>query len=188
LLCQLIDRLSGAHQFAMMRIESNQARGTFQQLRIAVRLTSKLYALYYRIEAIKSRLEVCFTPLSLPLIQSIMASQLAVDEQQIAIADPESTTGTIASVTQSVCIYHVIWLKDIHNHDGPLSYCFSHNPDLLPLVATLLLRPECSLRSRGGTGSHEAGCLYVFVCGVVRSAFRANVILVISLPFAIDIP
>jgi len=91
-----------------MRIESNQARGTFQQLRIGVRLTYKLYALYYRIEAIKSRLEVCFTPLSLPLIQSIMASQLAVDEQQIAIADPESTTGTIASVTQSVRIYHVI--------------------------------------------------------------------------------
>ena len=92
-----------------MHIESNQAQGTFQQLRLAIRLTYKLYALYYQIEAIKSRLEVCFTPLSLLLI-SIMASQLAVDEQQIAIEDPEtrSTTGTIASVTQSVRIYHVI--------------------------------------------------------------------------------
>ena len=53
-------RLSGANQFAAMRIESNQARGTFQQLRLAVRVTYRLYALYYRIEAIKSRLEVCF--------------------------------------------------------------------------------------------------------------------------------
>jgi hypothetical protein len=53
-------RLSGANQFAAMRIESNQARWTFQQLRLAVRLTYRLYALYYRIEAIKSMLEVCF--------------------------------------------------------------------------------------------------------------------------------
>ena len=92
----------------MMRIESNHARGTFQQLRLAVRLTYKLYALYSRIEAIKSRLEVCSTPFSLPLIQSIMVSQLAVDEQQIALADLESTTSTMVPVTQSVRIHHVI--------------------------------------------------------------------------------
>ena len=49
-------RLSGANQFAAMRIESNQARGTFQQLRLAVRLTYKLYALYYRIEAVGQRI------------------------------------------------------------------------------------------------------------------------------------
>ena len=81
-----------------MRIKSNHARGTFQQLRLAVRLTYRLYALYYRIEAIKSKLEVCFTPLSLPVVQSTMAShwQLAVDEQQITIA--ESATSTMLPV------------------------------------------------------------------------------------------
>ena len=48
-----------------MRMESNHAKGTFQQLRIAVQggLTCRLYALYYRIETIKSRLEVCFATL-----------------------------------------------------------------------------------------------------------------------------
>ena len=50
----------------MMRIESNDARGTFQQLGLAIRLTYRLYALYCRIEAIKSKLEVCFMPFSLP--------------------------------------------------------------------------------------------------------------------------
>ncbi|SRR5216683_4260903 len=103
----------------MMRIESNHARRTFQQLRLAVRLTYKLYALYYRIEAIKSRLEVCFTPLSLPLIQSIMASQLAVDEQQIAIADSESTTSIMVPVTQSVRIYHLILSRAFTITMGP---------------------------------------------------------------------
>jgi hypothetical protein len=80
----------------MMRIKSNHARGTFQQLRLAVRLTYRLYALYYRIEAIKSMLEVCFTPLSLPVVQSTMASQLALDEQQITIA--ESATSAMLPV------------------------------------------------------------------------------------------
>jgi hypothetical protein len=48
-----------------MRMESNHARGIFQQLRLAVQrgLTCKLFALYYRIEALKSRLEVCLTNL-----------------------------------------------------------------------------------------------------------------------------
>jgi hypothetical protein len=43
-----------------MRIESNHARGTFQQLRVALLrgLTCKLYSLYGRIESIKSELEV----------------------------------------------------------------------------------------------------------------------------------
>jgi len=94
-----------------MRIESNQARGTFQQLRLAVRLSYSLYTLYYRIEAIKSMLEVCFMLLTLPVVQSTMPSQLAVDEQQITIA--ESTTTTVP-VTQSVHIYHVMQFKDIH--------------------------------------------------------------------------
>jgi len=50
-------------------MESNHAKGTFQQLRIAVQggLTCRLYALYYRIETIKSRLEVCFATLCLSL-------------------------------------------------------------------------------------------------------------------------
>ena len=49
-----------ANQFAMMRTESNLARGIFPQLRIALLhgLTWKLYSLYYEIEAIKSELEV----------------------------------------------------------------------------------------------------------------------------------
>ena len=48
-----------------MRMESNHAKGTFQQLRLAVQggLTCRLYTLYYRIETIKSRLEVCFATL-----------------------------------------------------------------------------------------------------------------------------
>jgi len=43
-----------------MRIENNHAQGIFQQLRIAILhgLTCKLHTLYYRIDAIKSRLEV----------------------------------------------------------------------------------------------------------------------------------
>ena len=56
---------SSANQFARLRMESNHARGIFQQLRLAVQrgLTCKLFALYYRIEALKSRLEVCLTNL-----------------------------------------------------------------------------------------------------------------------------
>jgi hypothetical protein len=44
----------------MMRIESNQAQGIFQQLQVAIRsgLTYRLYSLSGRIEAIKSSLEV----------------------------------------------------------------------------------------------------------------------------------
>jgi hypothetical protein len=52
----------------MMRVESNHARGTFQQLRLAFLrgLTCRLYSLYYRIEDIKSKLEVrCAAPLCL---------------------------------------------------------------------------------------------------------------------------
>jgi hypothetical protein len=47
----------------MMRVESNHARGSFQQLRLALLcgLTCRLYSLYFRIEAIKSKLEVRYT-------------------------------------------------------------------------------------------------------------------------------
>ena len=53
-----------------MRLESDHAQGTFNQLRVALLhgLTFKLYSLYYRIEAIRSELEVHST-LSLFIIQ-----------------------------------------------------------------------------------------------------------------------
>jgi hypothetical protein len=48
-----------------MRVESNHARGPFQQLRLAIqrRLTWRLYVLYYQIEGMKSKLEVYQTTL-----------------------------------------------------------------------------------------------------------------------------
>ena len=44
----------------MMRMESNHSRGTFRQLLPVLHhgLTCRLYSLHYRIEAIKSRVEV----------------------------------------------------------------------------------------------------------------------------------
>src|SRR6266851_4150632 len=61
----LIHCCSWANRLARMRMETNRARGTFQQLRLATqrRLTWRLYSLYYRIETLKSRLEVCWTSL-----------------------------------------------------------------------------------------------------------------------------
>jgi len=61
-------RCSSANQFALMRVESNRAPGTFNQLRIALLhgLTYKLFSLYYQIEAIKSQLEVRCAPLLIP--------------------------------------------------------------------------------------------------------------------------
>jgi len=49
-----------ANQFATTRLESNQAQGTFNQLRVALLhgLTYRLLSLSYRIGAIKSELEV----------------------------------------------------------------------------------------------------------------------------------
>ena len=43
-----------------MRLQSNHARGPFQQLRLAIQrgLTYRLYVLYHRIGGIKSELEV----------------------------------------------------------------------------------------------------------------------------------
>jgi len=68
----------------MMRLESNHAQGTFNQLRVALLhgLTFKLYSLYHRIEAIKSELEVCFT-LTLFTMQSMTVSQVEIDDQQL---------------------------------------------------------------------------------------------------------
>ncbi|KAF8481433.1 hypothetical protein F5888DRAFT_713893 [Russula emetica] len=68
-----------ANQFAAMRLQSNQARRPFQQLRLAIQrgLTYRLFVLYFRIEGIKSKLE------------------LAIDRQQLRIADSESATRTV---------------------------------------------------------------------------------------------
>ena len=68
-----------------MRTESNLARGTFPQLRIALLhgLTWKLFSLYYEIETIKSGLEVSYV-ITLLLFHVIMIdcwSQLQVDKQ-----------------------------------------------------------------------------------------------------------
>lgn len=49
-----------ANQFAELRTESNNARGPFQQLHLAIqhRLTWRLYVLYCRIGGVKLKLEV----------------------------------------------------------------------------------------------------------------------------------
>ena len=93
--CHLIHRSSSANQFAAMRLQSNQARGPFQQLRLAIQcnLTCQLYLLYYRIERIKSKLEVSQTTLLAHHTYLTNSSQLAIDEQQLRIFS-ESTTRT----------------------------------------------------------------------------------------------
>ena len=67
-----------------MRLESNHAQGTFNQLRVALLhgLTYKLYSLYYQIEAIKSELEVRFT-FSLFIMQSMTVPQVEIDKQHL---------------------------------------------------------------------------------------------------------
>jgi hypothetical protein len=50
--------LSSANEFAALRVQSNLARGIFQQVVILPRLTYRLYFLRGRIEEIKSELEV----------------------------------------------------------------------------------------------------------------------------------
>jgi len=72
-----LDRL--VNEFVMMRVESNHARGSFQQLRLVVQrgLTCRLYTLYYRIEAFKSTLE------------------LAIDKQLLTTT--RSATGTVVA-------------------------------------------------------------------------------------------
>ncbi len=68
-------------------MESNHTLGTFQQLRLAVHhgLTCKLFALYYRIEGVKSRLEVSLVTPTDSDTQPTTACQVALDEQQLTI-------------------------------------------------------------------------------------------------------
>lgn len=76
-----------------MRVESNLAWWPFQQLRLAIQrgLTCRLYVLYFRINGIKSKLEVQQF-LSLFITHTMNAYQLAVDQQQLRVA--ENATGT----------------------------------------------------------------------------------------------
>ena len=78
-----------------MRLESNRARGTFNQLRIALLhgLTCKLFSLYYQIEVIRSELEVRFTP-SLSILQPMTVYQVAIDKQQLNNMDITSAAMT----------------------------------------------------------------------------------------------
>jgi hypothetical protein len=71
----------------MMRLKSNYAQGTFNQLRVTILhgLTYKLYSLYYQVEAIKSELEVRFTfPLFTMQSMTASESQVKIDRQQLS--------------------------------------------------------------------------------------------------------
>jgi len=67
-----LDRL--VDQFTMMRVESNQARGTPQQLRLAIQhgLTWRLCTLRYQIAAIGSSLELAIDQHHLAIIRSTL--------------------------------------------------------------------------------------------------------------------
>ena len=100
-----------------MRLQSNHARWLFQQLRLAIQrgLTCRLYVLYYRIECIKSELEVSQTTLLAHHIYSLNSSQLAIDKQQLRIADPESATRiAVPSPAAGMHLLHIS--KVIANH------------------------------------------------------------------------
>ena len=91
-----------------MRVKSNSAPGTFNQLRVALLhgLTYKLFSLYYQIEAIKSELEVRCT-LFLFMMQSMMVPQLKVDKQQLN----DTETVTDVEVPSSGCGKCVSWIS-----------------------------------------------------------------------------
>ena len=76
-----------------MRMESHDAQGGFNQLRVALEhgLTCKLYSLSCQIEAIKSQLQVRFT-LSLFIMQSMTVSQVEIDNQQLNNVELEIIT------------------------------------------------------------------------------------------------
>src|SRR5712691_7600154 len=79
----------------MMRVESNHARGSFQQLRLALLgWTRRLYSLYYQIEAIKSKLEVRAShhTTSLLLITWSMMMSLVLLEHQLTMTECVAST------------------------------------------------------------------------------------------------
>jgi len=90
-----------------MRLESNHAQGTFNQLRVALLhgLTYKLYSLYYQIEAIKSGLEVCFT-LALFFMQSMTVSPVEIDKQQLNNVEIATSAGVPRPVDSKRVLIH----------------------------------------------------------------------------------
>ena len=91
---------SSANRFALLRLESNHAQGTFNQLRVALLhgLTYKLFSLYNQIEGIKSKIEVRST-LSSFITQLMTASQVEIDKQQLHTV--EITNAVIPSPADS---------------------------------------------------------------------------------------
>jgi hypothetical protein len=110
-----------------MRTESNHARGTFRQLRIALLggLTYRLLSLSYQIEFIKSDLEVC-TPGQCRRLSShhrdLTVPQLEVDKQRL---DTESgASAPVPGPADSKFISRTYsWIFIDHRS---LSYCHRH--------------------------------------------------------------
>ena len=122
-----------------MRLQNNRARGPFQQLRLAIQcsLTCRLYVLYYRIERIKSNLEVSQTTLLAHHIYSNNSSQLAIDEQQLRIASSESVTRTSVP-SPAAGIYLLCILKMIANHFSAATAALANDVvDPTPAIAAL---------------------------------------------------
>ena len=92
-----------------MRVESNNARWLFQQLRLAIQrgLTCRLYVLYCRIEGIKLKLEVCQTTLLVYLAHSLNPSQLAIDKRQLRIAESANTAAVVSPATGMHLSYYM---------------------------------------------------------------------------------
>jgi hypothetical protein len=78
----------------MMRVESNRARGALQQLRLSLLhgLTFRLYSLCYRIEAIKSKLEVTLAVLTPTLLYFIVRSLTAHHDLSLRLTNNSSTS------------------------------------------------------------------------------------------------
>ncbi len=92
-----------------MRVESNNARWPFQQLRLAIQrgLTCRLYVLYCRIEGIKLKLEVCQTTLLVYLAHSLNPSQLAIDKRQLHITESANRTALVSPATGTHISYYM---------------------------------------------------------------------------------
>jgi len=89
-----------------MRMESNHARGIFQQLLTLLRgLTYRLYSLYGQIEDIKSGLEVCgANSLLLCIMYGLRWSQLAVDKLQLDIKKSAESTVVPSPIASTRCL------------------------------------------------------------------------------------
>ncbi len=94
-----------------MRVESNNARWPFQQLRLVIQrgLTCRLYVLYYQIEGIKLKLEVCQTTIRLlvHLTHSLILPQLAIDKKQLRMAESANRTAVVSPATGMHLSYYM---------------------------------------------------------------------------------